>query len=299
MICERLWHQDILRIGDSLAAEYIGSLDKLGLLDVARERSHRGEAGGEGAEQADRHFALQFANSAGRAVYVYIDALERLADLSTIVQRYFSGGRVLLIEIPCGSGAGSLGLLSAILEQRNSRFAPTLPLHVDILAGDVSVRGMTHFESLLQNLRAKLSASEIHVVSQTLRWDASDIRSSSKFIDQAVATAADCDQIFLLVSNFSDALADGALASSFEHFLSQFAGRASDTPHCICWVEPVSNKGERAQSSFRKFFERMTRWLASTIPSDSGVRYMLLDPIRQEPVRSGVRVLRSQQSGMP
>lgn len=299
MICRNLWRDETLHIGDALAGEYASRLERLGLTGIARQRDHHGEAGGEDAEATDRHFALQFVNSAGRAVYICIDALASLGDLTALINRFFSGGRIVLVEVPCGAGAGSLGLLSAIIEQRMAGLVPTLPLYVDIVGGDVSSRGLEHFELLLSHLTNASADSEIQLTSRMQLWDASDIRSSSRFIDHAVEVGRQADQVFLLVSNFSDALVNDELKAGFEHFLSQFLGRFGDTPHAICWIEPVSNKGEKAQSSFRKFFERIARWLASTVPSDEGVRYSLFDPIRQKSVPSGVRVLRSEQTGMP
>lgn len=299
MTCQALWEKSVLRIGDRLADQYLARLTEVGLIELALEADRDGDAGGADSETTDRHFALQFANSAGRAVYVSIDPLEALEDLSRLVQGFFSDGRVLLIEIPCGAGAGSLGLLSAILEQRRAGLLPTLPLYIDLLGGDISQRGLDHFEALTAKLCEELGFEEIHVQYHAMIWDASDIRSSSRLIDSAVSIGEQCDQIFLLVSNFSEALTDQSLRTSFEHFLSQFAGRLADTTHAICWTEPASNKGRKALSTFRGFLENAVRWLGVKIPSDGGVRYSLFDPVTAKEVRSSVRVLRSHQSGMP
>lgn len=299
MPCKALWSGDVLRIGEALSDEYLKRLENEGLLDLARARAHQGEAGGAGRDESDRHFAYQFANSAARTVYVCIDPLDALEDVSGIIRQYFTDGRVLLVEVPCGAGAGALGLLSAIYEQRQAGLLPTLPLCVDVLGGDVSLRGTEHFGSLIGQLIPQLITQGIDVTFRSQDWNAMDIRSSSRFIDSAVGLSGDCDQVFLLVSNFSDALNDADLREQFQHFLSQFAGRIAE-PNSVCWVEPTSNKAERVLSLFGKAISRLARWLRLSGGSlISGVRYRFFDPVTSSEMHSGVRVLKADQGRLP
>lgn len=299
MPCEALWDKGVLRIGDVLSAGYQSRLDYEGLLELAREREHQGEAGGAGRNESDRHFAYQFANSAARAVYLCIDPLDALEDVSALIRQFFTDGRVLLIEVPCGAGAGTLGVLSALYEQRRAGRLPTLPLTVDVLGGDVSERAVEHFCWLVERMAPSLKECGVEVAFNSLSWNASDIRSSSRFIDRAVELAEGCDQVFLFVSNFSDALSDDGLTESFQHFLSQFTGRMTG-PSAVCWVEPTSNRAERVLSAFDSAIARLAKWLKSSGKKlIEGVRYVFFDPITAKDTNSGVRVLKAVQERLP
>lgn len=297
MSCKALWENEILKIGDDLSASYLSRLNEEGLLQQAREREHHGDAGGRGREETDRHFAFQFANSAARVVYLCTDPVGLLAEASNLVRQSFTDGRVLLIEVPCGAGAGAFGLLSALCEQRRARALPTLPLSVDVLGGDISERALEHFESLAGKLAPKLAAQCVDIELHTDLWDVTDIRSSSRFIDRAVSLAEECDQVFLLVSNFSDALEDGSINESFQHFLSQFTGRMRE-PSSVCWVEPISNKADRIISRFYAFLSRLLKVLQLS-GKELTARYHFFDPARSRQVRSGLRLLRAVQERLP
>lgn len=298
MSCKALWNDGVLRIGDVLSEEYIRRLDGEGLLSLAQTREPQGETGGASREATDRHFACQFANSAARAVYVCIDPLDELEDVSSLIRHYFTDGRVLLIEVPCGSGAGALGLLSAIYEQRHARLLPTLPLCVDVLGGDFSQRGTEHFRSLIGQVKNSLKSQCVDVTFRSQDWNAMDIRSSSRLIDTAVEMSVSCDQVFLLVSNFSDALNDDRLREQFQHFLIQFTGRMAE-PNSIFWIEPTSNKAQKILSVFDKILARLARWLRlSGGGLISGVRYRFYDPVTSSEIHSGVRVLKADHDGL-
>lgn len=299
MSCKALWDEDLLRIGEALTGDYVRRLEAEGLLELARQRQHTGDAGGAGRDESDRHFAYQFANSAGRVVYVCIDPGDHFEGVSAQIRQFFTDGRVLLLEVPCGSGGGTLGLLSALHEQRKAEIEPQLPVNIDILGADISVRAVEHFRALVESLSPSLKETGVEVVLDAMEWDASDLRSSSRLIDRAIHIASDCDQVFLLVSNFSDALVDEELKVCFEHFLAQLSARVTE-PYAICWVEPVSNQAEKILSIFDRVLGPLAKWLRfSGKGTIEGVRYRLLDPVNEKPVRSGVRVLKATQEGSP
>src|SRR5690606_6616882 len=124
----------------------------------------------------------------------------------------------------------------------------------------ISSRSIEHFSSLLEGMSAPLMSQSVDVAFYSKMWDAADLRSSSRFIDAVVELADDCDQVFLLVSNFSDALEEEVLGEQFQHFLSQFSGRVAE-PSAMCWIEPTSNRAERVLSAFQRAIERLITWL--------------------------------------
>lgn len=297
MPCKSLLENGVIKIGDGLASSYLSRLGEQGLLVLAQEREHHGDAGGQSREEADRHFAHQFVNSAARIVYVSTDPTGEVADASSLVRQSFTDGRVLLVEVPCGSGAGTLGLLSALCEYRRTSDLPTLPLNVDVLGGDISDRAIEHFTSLVSQLSPHLAAQKIDVELHAEFLDVTNLKVASGFIDKVVALAGECDQVFLLVSNFSDALTEVDVNESFQHFLSQFSGRMK-WPNTVCWVEPNSNKAESSLKKFQGFFVRLLK-MFKTSEEKVSIRYHFLDPVRDRVVQSGLRLLRATQERMP
>lgn len=300
MACIAIWTDNAISLGDTLATEYRARLDSEGLGALALVQGEQNETGGAGAGETDRHFAQRFANSAGRSIYVCIDPLVALGDVSRLVNECLVDGNLLLVDVPSGSGAGSLGLLAAIYEQRRAGVLPTLPLRVTIVAGDFSQRGREHFRALAGQMRPHLTKQGIELELHDLHWDAADIRSSSAFIDRACQIAVDKDRAFLLVSNFSDALADENLRASFEHFLSQFGGRMCLIPNSMCWIEPNSKSANRMLPRFGGWFEKFLSWF---VAPKSGVAanttYQMRDPITSVVYGTGVSVLKADHSGMP
>lgn len=300
MSCEAIWASDSIRIGDALAEEYRSRLVDERLLELALERGAGGEVGGAGAEETDRHFSWMFANSAGRSVYVCIDPRAELGDVSRLVSACLLDGELLLVDVPCGGGAGALGVISAIYEQRKAKVVPRLPLRVTVLAGDYSDRGREHFEAMAAQLAPHLRDQAIELELHTLHWDARDIYSSTAFIDRACDLAANKDRVFLLVNNFSGALTDAALNELFGHFLSQFTGRMRRIPNCVCWIEPNSKSANRMLPKLMAWFSRVfSRFVPPASGAHSSATYQVTDPLTSTVFGSGVSVLRADQGGTP
>lgn len=300
MPCEAIWRRNVLHIGNELASTYIARLGMEGLAELARESDEIGETGGAGGEETDRHFALKFVNSAGRGVYVSTDPLGALGQVAGLVGQCFTGGELLLVDVPCGAGAGSLGLLSAIYEQRRAGTLPCMPMRVRVLGGDLSVRGREHFRYLVDQLAQGMGDHGIEISLDEMHWDCSSIISSSQFIDRAVALSVDCEQVFLLVSNFSDALEDNLMKEAFEHFLSQFAGRLSGLPNSVCWIEPASNRAKKMLPRFSSLVARLIGWFKPPASgSVAGTLYIAFDPVKSRDFGSGVSVLKADHGGMP
>lgn len=300
MVSAELWKEDAIRLSGALVSEYRDRLASNGLFQLATERSSIGETGGAGHEESDRHFAWMFGNSAGRSTYVCVDPVEALGDVSRIVRSSLLDGELLLVDVPCGSGAGALGLVCAIFEQRRASLLPSTPLRVTVLAGDFSIRAREHLRELAIRLQPVLLTQGIQLVVEDHHWDAMDIASSTDFIDRACEIAVNMDRVFLLINNFSGALGDSDLAEFFRHFLSQFGGRIRSVPNSVCWIEPNTKAAKKMLPAFVTWFGRILRRFS---PPPTGMvastTYQMVDPLTSTKYGTGVSVLKADQGGLP
>lgn len=301
MKCDALWLDEAVNIGTELSNAYQSRLTAEDLMGLAAEAQNaKGEPGGATDEESDKHFAWRFSNSAGRSVYVCTDPLETLGSVSQVVSESLLGGDVLIVDVPCGSGAGALGLLSALYEQRKSRQLPTLPLNVTLIAGDYSGRSRAHMGALVSSLSQRLATQQINLLLVAHHWDASDIRSSASLIDLVVQHAGNAQRVFLLVSNFSAALADAGLKVSFEHFLSQYSSRVRAFPSVICWLEPNTKGALKLLPGFDSWIDRVLGWIKkSAVGRVASTTYKMRDPLTGKIYPTGVAVLKCTTEGLP
>lgn len=251
----------------------------------------QGEPGGESKEAADRHFAWRFANSAGRNLCAALDPHEKLGSLSDALLTPSLAESLVIVDIPCGAGAAGLSLLDCVRALRLEGKLPILPLRTTIIAGDISDRARDHYRSMLGALDQDLRSVGIFVDLNDMSWDVTDNVSNAKFVDQVVSECGDGTHVLVVTSNFSDAMQDKALMTSFEHFLSQLMGRTHYWPSTLCWVEPRSRKALKYLPKIQKYvtvFWRARAKLNAVLMCD----YKMLDPVKDEQFKTGLSVLR-------
>jgi hypothetical protein len=291
-ICRALWASQTLRLGSRLSESYVARLTSEGLAELAANQSQaQGEPGGITDEDADKHFALRFVNSAGRSQCAVLDPHDKLGTVSNSLLAPTLGDGMLLVDVPCGAGACGLALLECIRELRSAGSLPVLPLNVRIVAGDISVRAREHYRELFDVMKGELAKSAIFAELIDIGWDVSDARQNAKFVDSVVTKSEGVPQILIIASNFSDAMADAALLESFRHFLSQLIGRVSDWPTTVCWIEPQSNKAKKYLPPISKWVVTFMAWLKPDSEDYVECGYQLHDPVTNKPFQSGIAVL--------
>jgi hypothetical protein len=300
-LCESVWKDAAIHLGDSLRTCYLNRIADEGLTGLAAEASTaKGEPGGATKEDADKHFAWRFANSAGRTIYTSVDPERKLRVAYATIAESFVDGDVVLADVPSGAGAGALGLLATIYEHRKSGLAPTLPLRVRVVAGDFSERAGEHLDALFDALKEIFATQALFVSLTRMHWDANKIETSAIFIDAVVEHAKDADRVFFLVSNFSGALKDADLEEKFRHFLSQFSSRVKKVPNSMIWVEPNTSGAKSLLPKIRGWLAKFLSWLKS---EDGGgvqsAQYSMCDPFTGNFYPTGVVVLQCRTEGMP
>ena len=164
-----------LRLPARLEQAYLEALHETGLIDPASNPSSResGEIGEQGAEGARQHFATRFSGSCARIQLFALDPHQTFKTTRQALALLFSAGKVRLLDIPLGAGAGAVALLSLIAELRSegNRILPRFDLDVQVVGGDHNSHQIVLAELVFQKLRPWWLEQGINATLETMNWD--------------------------------------------------------------------------------------------------------------------------------
>ena len=255
-----LWREGILHLPDCLVAPYRRELERTGSLEEASGPSPRDAeiVGGSSEQETQTHFTHRFAASAVRTEYLVLDPAQVFRSVCCDLLRLLADGTVAVLDVPCGAGAGILGVLTTLCEMRALECLPRLTLNIMITAGDISetVRGL--YGRLLEAAEPSLREQGIRIQWRVFSWDAADEATTAAIVDQLFGATVS-EQYLVLIAAFSG---DGtgqfdAFSRSFQHI----AARLHDRPATVLWVEPKMAKAatflDRIEALFAQLFGRI------------------------------------------
>ena len=264
-IPQSLWYGDeLLLLPQPLKDAYHKTLKTRGLLEDALEApSSEGDIGGKSKDKTAWHFAHRFSGSCARVELAILDPKNELGDASDYFLRLFSGGRVSLLDIPCGSGAASATLLMVVAELRRQKIIPSEPLEVFLTGGDKSDTARENACLIFNELRQSLYDQGIFVDVSFLPWDMLDPESTTKLLDKWLTRSPDSSKSFLFIANVSDFLGGGGNIRKAKERLGEVFRWAGMRKSTVAWVEPQTNKARNMLSlkAFKEIFDLLTGWL--------------------------------------
>lgn len=157
-----LWDNEILHLPKQLSSSHMSFLIKNGW-QANYEPSSSGGVGGATNAEAQDHVTNRFLNSAARMQFVCTDPKKERPEVREMVLDQMATGRVFLLDVAAGNGAGTLAMLALICELRNRQIVPTLPLNVNIWGLDISPAALNFYSQLLEDISPWLRASGINV----------------------------------------------------------------------------------------------------------------------------------------
>lgn len=279
-----LWIDDCLKFPGVLARIYRGRLRESGLLrDACSDgRSRRGgPIGGEGEAESHEHFAHRFPASAFRAQYLLLNPKRSESRISDVVLGWASMKSVILLDLPCGAGATSLGLIATLHELRMKEVLPKLPINICIFGADVSEVAREHFGFMVQKLSRRVLKSGINLRCVLFDWDATKPELASQLMDRMLAHEA--NDILVMFSNFS-----GTITGSIEPYQRSFqhvAERLSNRNATMLVVEPDMPGAAKYVKKLSRIWDKLMFWKPSTYLAD---RYTYWHPIKDKPLRGTV-----------
>jgi hypothetical protein len=252
----------------------VRALDRVG---DARSKPPKGIIGGTHARDAEDHFVYRFPNSGGRACFAFLDPRGELTEASLPLQAAMIDGRIVLVDIPAGAGAFSLGIVSTLVHLRESGVLPRLPLHVAVVAGDISERALELAARGAAAICQRASQVGITLDFRVSRWDAANPEDWARLIDNAFAFA-DADSCVLSVLDFAGALRDTSFRDAFCQALKSMLGRfyGGQSQAFLVWLEPTTSESSRLSSVLNAAVARVRSWLGSDLTQRA--KFMLRHP---------------------
>lgn len=257
-IPDTLWHADTqcLHLAPTLLTAWMHLLQHAGLEDKALQPVPEGKIGGLSKEETDDHLAWRFSGSSARVQLGFLDPRDELAGVTDSFAKVFSGGTVLVADLPCGSGAAVLTLLSSISELRRQDRIPRHPLHVKVVGGELSEFARDYASQAMDHIKGVLAEQAIWVSAEFLSWDALDKFSTADLTNRLTVLSQECSARIMVLANFSGFLqGDGKWKEALPQFESLFVhGRAHNS--FVLWIEPQTNKVLKSGG----FFSRAITW---------------------------------------
>ena len=257
-IPDTLWHADTqcLHLAPTLLIAWMHLLQHAGLEDKALQPVPEGKIGGLSKEETDDHLAWRFSGSSARVQLGFLDPRDELAGVADAFAKVFSGGTVLVADLPCGSGAAVLTLLSSISELRRQDRVPRHPLHVKVVGGELSEFARSYASRAMDHIKGALAEQAIWVSAEFLSWDALDRFSTADLTNRLTVLNQECSARIMVLANFSGFLqGDGKWKEALPQFESLFVhGRAHNS--FVLWIEPQTNK----VLGLGGFFSRAIAW---------------------------------------
>lgn len=286
----QLYRDATLHIAPMAADAYRAELNRSGLFATARSgTSEKKIHGGPGDDDTRRHFAFRFTNGIGRIALVLLDPSRQLEPLSVDLVETFIAGRIALLDLACGCGATSLGLLATLAEMRRNKCIPTHPLDVSITAADISPLALELFERQMAALQPGLLAVGIAVKLVVMEWNAKHEDVTSDVCDKWLSSAVEGDDRLCIIAALG-----GVGNQQFDEFQPSFAhlvARRSKHPFRLLWIEPKSDKFvNKVARMFDAISSRMARTIGKLLPTHLEDSASLMCPIQEKVITCRVSV---------
>lgn len=291
MVPSKLWKEEVLYQSDYLIDVYKNKLVDLGMLEYAEkfnENDSKGAIGGQDEDETNKHFSERFLTSSARVQFLVLDPKQKLIQISNDLKSTFNSGHISLLDIPSGTGAGIISLLCNLYELRKFSKTPSLPLYINILAGDYSTTALDIYKKLLDDIRLELQKELIFIEYSTFEWDASSMLSTNKLTTLWLKEEEKFEEFYILMSAFS-----GVGSSNYKRFEESFKfiqNRICHQPSTIIFIEPNTTNAKSFGEKISKTFSKLFTWLSGKEESTDGDRFNWYDAVRKNTAKSDVLV---------
>jgi hypothetical protein len=241
---DTLWHRDSqeLHIPPALADAYRRAVADHQLWELSTTRSSGDSpVGGLSKQDSDTHFAQAFSGSVARAELAVLDPKGEIVHVADAFARVLAGGRVALLDAPCGAGAASLAFLTTVAELRACGVLPRLPLEVTLVGGELSDHARAYADELLQQLHPLLQEQGIRVHHTLSPWDACCSMSTTALMQTFLQGLLPTTPRLVIVANFSGFLARESKQKAAEPQLGELFRYSGGLTSTAIWIEPTWN----------------------------------------------------------
>jgi SAM-dependent methyltransferase len=281
-----LWSEDVLKLPSEIIKIYSNHLKTIGRYDEAIKSSPKDSdlIGGPSEEATMLHFTHRFASSAVRIEYLVLDPKGRLGNIPDDLFITLCDGEISILDIPCGTGAGIISLIGTIAELREKKAIVSLPLLLNVTAGDISETALQIYNELLNQIKPWLSQQGIHLSWNMHHWDAANTGTTSAIVDQWFKESKSPEEYLVLIAAFS-----GEAAKNFDLYERSFyhiTERLYDKHSTILWVEPKWGKSETMFNKIFNIFHKIA-WFYDENPDCFNSIFKWFHPIKKTIIDRG------------
>lgn len=254
-----LWRDGTMYMPMDLVRVYEKLLVSNGIMDLAKsEERKKSVIGGESREDSLDHFARRYGVSVCRVECVVLDPGEVFGLISSSLQLVFSDGLITILDVPCGTGAAGVSLLSTVAVLRKNRLFPQLPLTVMITAGDISETALAIYEEIINKMRISLREVGIDVSFRGQKWDATESEQTSGLVDEWFKNSEGAEEYWCIIADFSGTGKKLPVERSFQHLHERLQSKKSS----VLWVEPAElTDAKRFLKKVQDFLKPLRKFL--------------------------------------
>lgn len=263
-IPETLWRLDdsCLQLAPDLVRAWEHLLDLGGLRPEAMKPVSEDVIGGKDVDATNQHLASKFTGSSARVQLAILDPNEKVSDVADAFAQIFSGGNVLLADVPSGSGAAALTILSTIAELRRQHRMPRVPLNIKLVGGELSPLAREYSSKAMETIMSSLNEQAIWVEFEFVAWDVLCKFSTRGLIRRITILGDKCSARALVLANFSGFLQGGTNWKKASPQIESLFLHSQEANSLAIWLEPKTNKVLDAGNGF---FSRLRSWFADRL----------------------------------
>jgi hypothetical protein len=297
LIPSTLWdnEESLMYLPPQLISGWMILLEKNGLLDKAKTRAPEGFQGGKSKEDTDNHFAWRFSGSCARVMLSMLDPHQDLNEIPDFFAKFFSGNRILLADLPCGSGAASLSILSVYYELRKQGLVPREPLEVLIVGGELSEFAQSYAREGLTLLKEELEKQAIFIEHEIMNWDVCDRFSNAELINCLTLKGQGCSARVLVLANFSGFLQrENKWVVANQQIDELFRFNRGESSMAL-WIEPNRNDVTKSGGFIQRLLNWFTGKFSSILSTDAKYRESSANvrhPLANEVFRTNLAIVR-------
>ncbi|EIO4103758.1 hypothetical protein ACWO0M_004715 [Vibrio parahaemolyticus] len=264
-----------------------GLLDENDLTRLAMTEADQGFVGGVSKEETDKHFAWRYNGSCARVLLSLLDPKDELQEVSDAYAKIFSGNKVFLADLPSGSGAALISILSTLIELRRKSLIPRYPLELVIVAGEISPSAIEYLEKQLENIKPFLEEQAITIEYFTRSWDVMDKISTSDLIREMTIKSLGCTSRLLILSNFNGFLGSSNNWKKAKDQFDEIFRHSRDVNSAVIWIEPQSKKAQSLVDKLVNWFQSVFKGDSSPKEEYSDEQYAKSQSLCKQPLKTG------------
>jgi len=259
------------------------------LYNLAKKSAPKGFEGGMSKDDTNKHLAWRYNGSCGRIILSLLDPEEQLEKVSDTYASIFAGNKVFLADLPSGSGAAVVSILTTLAELRKQSVIPRMPLTIIIVAGEISETARDYLKEQLDSLKPYLKEQAILIEYSIHHWDVLDKISTADLIKELTLQSQNCHSRLLLISNFTGFLEREKKWKQAEPQFDNLFLHSRDKLSASIWIEPqknnVLNLIPRLKAWFTSLFKKTS--ILKLSPSKKDDWYEQVDIKFNHPIKNG------------